>query len=115
MVSLENEFFRKWANSLENNDLASFTESERNPNHFWKHVLNLDIIEDSEFAFEVKIHECLWAKTFKESDASEIGYSCICHPDYEATRAFNPKMKLIRTKTLMQGNDCCNHRWIVEV
>jgi len=28
--------------------------------------------------------------------------------------AFNPKLKMIRSKTLMQGHDCCNHRYVVE-
>jgi hypothetical protein len=111
---MANESTKKWAKSLENNDFASFTEPMRNPDHFWKNVLSFEIIEDSETVLEVKIHECLWAKTFKESNAEDIGYSCICYPDFVAAQAFNPKMKLERTKTLMQGNDCCNHRWILE-
>ena len=109
------ESVKKWANKLENKDLATFTESMRNPDHFWKHVVSFDIIENTESAFAVKIHECLWAKTFKESDDSDIGYSCICYPDYAVARAFNPKMKLIRTKTLMEGDDCCNHRWVIDI
>ncbi|HEX04352.1 MAG TPA: hypothetical protein ENH10_04230 [Bacteroidetes bacterium] len=28
--------------------------------------------------------------------------------------AFNPKVKLVRTKTLMQGNDCCYFRYTIE-
>ena len=86
----------------------------KNPDHFWNHVVSLDIAENTDSVFEVKINECLWAKTFQENNASDIGFSCICYPDFAAAQAFNPKMKLIRTKTLMQGHDCCNHRWIME-
>ena len=27
-------------------------------------------------------------------------------------RPFNPAFKMERTKTLMEGDDCCNHRYI---
>ena len=43
-----------------------------------------------------------------------VGYASICHPDFAMTEGYNPKMKLLRTKTLMQGDDCCNHCWVME-
>ncbi len=33
--------------------------------------------------------------------------------DFATVTAFNPKLKMIRTKTLMQGADSCDHRYIV--
>ena len=80
----------------------------------WKHALTLEIVEDTDEALEVRVTECLWAKTFREGDASDIGYATLCHPDYAHCHGFNPKIRMIRTKTLMQGDDCCNHRWVWE-
>jgi len=97
-----------------NNDFANFTAWARDSINFWKHFLTLDIVEDTDKAFEIKVTECLYAKTFRENDAGDIGYVTICHPDYAFCQGFNPKIKMIRTKTLMQGDDCCNHRWIWE-
>jgi hypothetical protein len=68
-------------------------------------------VEDQPAAFEVKVEECLWAATFRKHKAEDLGYLLICHPDFAMARGFNPKMKLHRTKTLMQGHKCCNHRW----
>ncbi len=104
------------AKSLPKNDFTTFKSSFKNilVDRFWKHVLTLDIVEDTDTAFEVKIKECLWAKTFREADAAEIGYAAICHGDYGYASAFNPKVKMIRTKTLMQGHDICNHRYVWE-
>ena len=68
-------------------------------------------MEDAETAFEVRITECLWSKTFREEEAADLGYACICHSDYAMAKAFNAKMHLIRDKTLMQGFNHCNHRW----
>jgi hypothetical protein len=102
------------AASSPNNDLATFAETMRAPPPLYEGALTFEIVEDSPNAFEVKISECLWARTFREADAADIGYACICHPDYTFAEGFNPSMKMIRTKTLMQGHDCCDHRWVVE-
>lgn len=72
------------------------------------------MIEDTPQAFEVKITECLWAKTYRDFNAADLGYILSCYPDYASTKAFNPKMRMIQTKTLMQGDDCCNHRIVME-
>lgn len=103
------------AKKLPKNDFAAFRAEIKKPlDRFWKHVLTLEIVEDTDKAIETKVTECLWAKTFREANASDIGYAIICYPDYASALALNPKLKLIRTKTLMQGNDCCNHRWVWE-
>jgi hypothetical protein len=94
--------------------LQSFVGYLKNPDHFWKNVLTVEIIEDTPTIFGIKVTECLWARTFREVSAPDIGYACICHPDFALATAFNPKMRMERTKTLMQGQECCNHRWIIE-
>jgi len=105
---------RNMAQNLPRNDLVAWTADLRDPNHFWKHVLTFDIVEDTDKAFEMKITECLWAKIFREAKASDIGYAAICHPDYAMAQAFNLNIRMVRTKTLMQGHDYCNHRWVWE-
>jgi hypothetical protein len=102
---------RKLAANVEDRRLELFTMPLRKPNRMWQHVLTYDIVEDSETAFEIQVAECLWARTFRRSLAADIGYSCICHPDFAAAKAFNPKLQLTRDMTLMQGHPFCNHRW----
>jgi hypothetical protein len=79
-----------------------------------KNSLDFEYVELTDKVCEVKIHHCLWAKTFRDKDAGDFGYACICHGDFSYAQAFNPKLRLERTMTLMQGHDCCNHRWIWE-
>jgi fumarate reductase iron-sulfur subunit len=62
----------------------------------------------------MKITECLWAKTFREADAAEIGYAGCCYQDYAAARAYHPKLKFYRENTLMQGHDYCYNKWVME-
>lgn len=94
------------------NDFASFTSELREPNYFVNHILTYDIVENKEKVFAIKITECIWEKILREANATDIGYALFCHRDFSTARAFNPKIRLIRNKTLMQGHDCCNHRWI---
>jgi hypothetical protein len=101
------------ARQLPSNDLAAF-KAAGEPDHFGKHVLTLEMVEDTPQAFEVKVTECLWAKTFREMGAAEIGYSLICYRDYAHCQGFNPKITMSRSKTLMQGDDYCNHRVVWE-
>ena len=96
------------------NDFAVFKEWARNPSRFTKHVLTFDIVEDTDRVLEIKVTECLWAKTFRENGASDIGYATLCHTDYAGCQAFNEKIRMTRSRTLMQGDDYCNHRWVCE-
>ncbi len=102
------------AKKLGRNDLAAFTQDLRQPNPFWQHVVTYQIVEDTPKAFEVKVTECLWAKTLREAKAADLGYVLSCYGDYAGAQGFNPKMRLVRSKTLMQGDDFCNHRYILE-
>jgi predicted hydrocarbon binding protein len=86
----------------------------RNPPPLYEGALTIEMVEDSTNAMEVKITECLWARTFREAGGADIGHARICHPDYTFAEGFNSQVRMIRTKTLMQGHDCCNHRWVVE-
>jgi hypothetical protein len=73
-----------------------------------------EIVEDTDQALELKVKECIFAETFLKASAGDIGFAFICYGDYAWPRAFNPKIKMIRDKTLMQGHDCCNHRYVLE-
>jgi hypothetical protein len=102
------------ARQLGRTDLAAFAGSGEESSHFSKHVFTLEIVEDTPQVFEVKVTECLWAKTFREMGAADIGYPLICHTDYADCQGFNPRIAVTRSKTLMQGDDCCNHRFVWE-
>lgn len=103
-----------YAKKLGKNDLAAYTQDMRQLNPFWQHALTFQVVEDTPKAFEIKVTECIWAKTFREANAADLGYVLSCYGDFAAAQGFNPKMRMSRTKTLMQGEDSCNHRYILE-
>lgn len=105
----------KEAKDFQVRDFASFRAGLRKePDRFWGHVQTDTIVEDTDKAIESRVTECLFAKTLRDADAADIGYAYFCYGDFAMARAYNPKLRLIRTKTLMQGDDCCHFRWIWE-
>jgi hypothetical protein len=100
--------------SIPKRDLATWVAGMKSPPPLFQHALVYEVVEDTPQAFEFRISQCLWAKAFRQENAGDIGYAAICHPDFAVASGFNPKLRLIRTKTLMQGHDCCNHRYAME-
>ena len=78
----------------------------------WENLAKIEVVEDTDSVFEMKVHTCIFAEVFRERNAGEIGYAYFCWGDYAHAEEFNPKVKMERDKTLMQGHDCCNHRYI---
>jgi hypothetical protein len=99
------------AEQADKNDLQAFVKPFKDPNGFGN-VLTMEIVEDTEDAFEIKVTECLWAEAFKAQKAADIGFAWVCYGDYGWPKGFNPNLKMVRDKTLMQGHDCCNHRYV---
>jgi hypothetical protein len=75
--------------------------------------LTADVVQDNDEVFELEVSECVWEVVFRQAElAGEIGHAAVCNMDYSWPPAFNPAFRMERTKTLMQGHDCCNHRYI---
>ncbi|MFW9800501.1 MAG: L-2-amino-thiazoline-4-carboxylic acid hydrolase, partial [Candidatus Thorarchaeota archaeon] len=43
--------------------------------------------------------------------AEDLGKIMLCEGDHPFIKTMNPNLKLERTKTLMEGNEQCNHRF----
>ena len=109
----KDEIKMRGAENDPNFKLSEFGNYVKN-SEFFNSALTFEIIENTDELFEIKITECLWAKTFRERKAEDIGYATICHGDFSDARAMHPKLHLERTKTLMQGFDCCHERYVFE-
>jgi hypothetical protein len=90
---------------------STYTNTFRPPNY--DGLLTLEIVEDTDKVFELKVSECLLANVFRDAGLDgEIGHAAVCNMDYYWPQAFNKDFKMERTKTLMQGDPICNHRYL---
>jgi hypothetical protein len=92
-------------------DLATYLADLKKPAPLYQHALTYEFVKDTEKEAELRITECLWAKTFREANAGDIGYAMICSTDIAALKAYNPKITMTRPKLLMRGDDECRYRW----
>jgi hypothetical protein len=62
----------------------------------------------------IRVSRCLYAREMRRHDAAEIGYAFYCAWDDGFCRGLNPKMTFTRTRTLMRGDDGCDHTYTLE-
>jgi hypothetical protein len=99
------------AKQAEDTSFQTFVQTFRPPNY--QYTLVHEVVEDTAKAFQLRVTECLWANTYNEAGVGgEIGHAAVCHMDYTWPTAFNPAFKMERDRTLMQGHDQCNHRYV---
>ncbi len=95
------------------NEFADFVmiEKEENESIEVRNKVTIRYVKDTELELGMQVTECLDAEVFKELEAEDIGYLVVCNPDHAYARTCNPCVKLRRNKTLMQGDDYCDHLW----
>jgi hypothetical protein len=73
--------------------------------------LDFTIEEQTPDHMKMCVTRCMWADEFCKLDAADIGYAFYCASDYGYCQGLNPAITFSRTKTLMQGDDCCDHTY----
>jgi hypothetical protein len=74
----------------------------------------VEVVEDRPTRLSYRVRRCFLAEAWRSANAQELGFAYNCAWDFGFCRGLNPEMKFTRTKTLMQGDDCCNHSYEVE-
>jgi hypothetical protein len=75
--------------------------------HKWQRVIN----EPGQVGYHYT--RCMWAEIFHELGEPELGL-VICATDEPAVKAYNAGLGFARTKTLMDGDQLCDHIFYVE-
>ena len=98
------------------NSFEEFKAGEKtdNASPYFSNTLTLTYAEETPNKLTLHVTECLWAKVFKEMNATDLGYVLFCQPDFAYPPVCNPHIKMRRTKTLMQGDSYCDHTFYWE-
>lgn len=104
---------------IANNPINNFEDYkklflEQMSSDFMKNTTTFTITEEIDKKLKIKVTECLWAKAHKDVNETELGYCVYCKPDFAMAKTYHPKIKLTRTKTLMQNDDHCEHTFMWE-
>ncbi|MEJ2057736.1 MAG: L-2-amino-thiazoline-4-carboxylic acid hydrolase [Desulfofustis sp.] len=71
----------------------------------------MDVLEQTSTTYFFNVTRCPYYEKYCELGLEEFGVEFSCCRDEPFARGLNPKLKLERTKTIMQGGDICDFRY----
>lgn len=77
-------------------------------------ALRIEPIATNAEKLEFNVLRCRYAEMYKEIGLGRIGHLLSCNRDGDFCIGYNPKMKMTRTQTIMNGASHCDFRYRME-
>jgi hypothetical protein len=74
-------------------------------------ALTTEVKEQTETSYVFHVTRCRYAEMYREMGLGEIGHLLSCQRDGTFCEGYDPKLKLTRTQTLMQGASHCDFHY----
>ena len=74
----------------------------------------MEVLEQTSTTYFFNVTRCPYYEKYKELGLAEFGVELSCCRDEPFARGFNPNLKLVRTQTIMEGNDHCDFRYYLD-
>jgi hypothetical protein len=72
-----------------------------------------EIVEITDRHIATRISQCPAPAAFAALGAPDL-CRLYCDSDYAYIKAFNPNMRMVRTRTIAAGDPYCNHIWVLD-
>lgn len=106
IASLAEEAGRNLAKAVEGNSLADMNKVL---SMFGASgALEVETVHQSDTKMAFNVVRCRYAERYRELGLEEYGFLLSCNRDGYLFQGYNPDLKFTRTKTLMEGGDCCD-------
>jgi hypothetical protein len=70
--------------------------------------------ESTERRLSFDVIRCAYAHLYERLGMRELGFCLSCSRDEPFARGFNPRLRLVRTRTIMQGAPSCDFRFSLD-
>ena len=77
-------------------------------------ALEIEVKEQTDTSFTFNVVRCRYAETYKAMGLGEIGHLLSCNRDGAFCEGYDPKLKLARSQTIMQGASHCDFKYTYE-
>ena len=74
-------------------------------------ALTLEMLKENETTLFFDVTHCEYAQMYVRMGIEDIGFILSCNRDFSFMEGFNPQIELKRTKTIMEGAECCDFRF----
>ncbi len=96
-----------WKQVAENTKDASIDSLVEN---LWSEdFFDFTLSRDDTGKVQMNVTWCLFAEVAKACKLENLAYQLYCVDDPHIVKGFNPNIIFKRTKTLMEGHNCCDH------
>jgi hypothetical protein len=94
------------ANSMTKNDLEHFASVQETWNK--DNAIQSEILELTEKRFTFNVYRCRYAEMYHHLGVTELGKVFSCDRDFALIEGYNPRIRLTRTQTIMEGAELCD-------
>jgi len=77
-------------------------------------ALQIDTLRKDAAAYDFNVTRCRYAEMYRAMGLAELGGILSCNRDGAFCEGYDPKLKLRRTQTIMNGASHCDFRYTVE-
>jgi len=77
-------------------------------------AMAIHILDETERSLSFDVTRCRYAELYEKAGMKELGFCLSCCRDEPFMKGFNPRMKLLRSQTIMQGSSLCDFRFVLE-
>lgn len=74
----------------------------------------MDVLEQTPTTYFFNVTRCPYYEKYRELGLEEFGVGFSCCRDEPFARGFNPNLRLVRTKTIMEGAEHCDFRYYLD-
>jgi len=105
----QHEAFKRGQSTVREAGLSTIEELVKDVNTWgnggeWK----IEVLEETSTTYYFNVHRCLYYEKYKELGLEKIGVQLSCCRDEPFARGLDPKLRLSRTQTIMEGADFCD-------
>lgn len=77
-------------------------------------VWKMEVLEQTSTTYFFNVLLCPYYEKYKEIGLDKLGVEFSCCRDEPFAKGLNPKLSLLRTKTIMEGADYCDFRYYLD-
>ena len=74
-------------------------------------AMKIEIIRENDNELFFDVTYCGYAQMYEKMGIKELGFILSCSRDFPFMEGFNSEIELRRTKTIMEGAECCDFRY----
>ncbi|MEN9894801.1 MAG: hypothetical protein RIR97_653 [Pseudomonadota bacterium] len=74
-------------------------------------ALEIEVVKATDTEFEYHVHRCRYAETYKDMGLGDIGHLLSCNRDGVFCTGYDPRIKLTRSQTVMEGARYCDFKY----